>query len=81
MKENYAYLTDLPEIKISMADVNVFLGQDAYHLIRPLEHKSVVGMNQGKSTLPWDVQSVEHYPKQKQTGWQLLVIFRCHLIF
>ena len=40
MKENFAYLTDLPDIKISMADVKVFLGQDAYRLIRPLEYLS-----------------------------------------
>ena len=39
-KENHAYLTDLPDIKVSMTDVKVILGQDAYHLIRPLEYKS-----------------------------------------
>ena len=33
-------MTDLTDIKISIVDVKVILGQDAYHVIRPLEYKS-----------------------------------------
>ena len=40
LKEEYHYLSDLPKIKVSMTDVKVIFGQDAYHLIRPLEYKS-----------------------------------------
>ena len=39
MKENYAYLKNLPDIKVSMANVKVILSQDAYHLIRPLQYR------------------------------------------
>ena len=51
MKANYAYLNHLPDIKVSMADVKVVLGQDAYHLIRPLEYKS------GGRDEPWAVKT------------------------
>ena len=51
MKENYVYLNNLPDIKVSMADVKVILGQDAYHLIRPLEYKS------GGRDEPWAVKT------------------------
>ena len=51
MKENYVYLNHLPDIKVSMADVKVILGQDAYHLIRPLEYKS------GGRDEPWAVKT------------------------
>ena len=34
---NYDYLTDLTDIKFSKADAKVILGQDAYHVIRPLD--------------------------------------------
>ena len=51
MKETYAYLNNLPDIKVSMADVKVILGQDAYHLIRPLEYKS------GEKNEPWAVKT------------------------
>ena len=40
LKQEYDYLSNLPDIEISMNDVKVILGQDAYHLIRPLEYKS-----------------------------------------
>ena len=40
LKQEYDYLLNLPDIEISMKDVEVILGQDAYHLIRPLEYKS-----------------------------------------
>ena len=40
MKEIYASLTNLPDIRVSMAVVKVILGQDAYHLIRSFEYKS-----------------------------------------
>ena len=49
LKEIYSYLNNLPDIKVSMADVKVILGQDAYHLIRPLEYKS------GDRNGPWAV--------------------------
>ena len=51
MKEIYAYLNSLPDIKVSMADVKVILGQDAYHLIRHLEYKS------GGRDEPWAVKT------------------------
>ena len=51
MKENYVYLNNLPDIKVSMADVKVILGQDAYHLIRPLEYKT------GGRDEPWAVKT------------------------
>ena len=37
LKEKFSYLSDLPNYKVFMIDVKVILGQDAYHLIRPLE--------------------------------------------
>ena len=49
------HLSELPDIQVSMRDVKVILGQDAYHLIRPLEYKS--GDKQQtwavKTTLGW----------------------------
>ena len=80
MKENFAYLTDLPDIKISMADVKVFLGQDAYRLSDLSNICRVIGLNRRQSKPPSDGQSVEHCQKRIRTVWQLLVIFRCHLI-
>ena len=38
--KKYDYFSILQDIKISMKDVKVKLGQVAYHLMRPLEHKS-----------------------------------------
>ena len=40
LKEEYNYVFDLPNIRVSLTDVKVILGQDAYHLVRPLEYKS-----------------------------------------
>ena len=40
LNQEYDYLSNLPDIEISMKDVEVVLGQDAYLLIRPLEYKS-----------------------------------------
>ena len=51
MKEKYTYLKNLPDIKVSMKDVKVIFGQDAYHLIRPLEYKS------GDRKEPWAVKT------------------------
>ena len=51
LKEEYQYLSDLPNIKVSMTDVKVIFGQDAYHLIRPLEYKS------GERNQPWAVKT------------------------
>ena len=51
LKEEYNYLSDLPNIRVSMTDVKVILGQDAYHLIRPLEYKS------GERNQPWAVKT------------------------
>ena len=51
LKQKYDYLSDLPDIEISMKDVKVILGQDAYHLIRPLEYKS------GEKSQPWAVRT------------------------
>ena len=56
LKEIYSYLQNLPDIKVSMTDVKVILGQDAYHLIRPLNISQVIGMNLGRSKLLWDGQ-------------------------
>ena len=52
LKHEYDYLSNLPDIEISMKDVKVILGQDAYHLIRPLEYKS------GEKSQPWAVKTV-----------------------
>ena len=51
LKEIYSYLNNLPDIKVSMADVKVILGQDAYHLIRPLE------FTPGGRDEPWEVKT------------------------
>ena len=51
LKKIYSYLYNLPKIKVSMADVKVILGQDAYHLIRPLEY------NSGDRNEPWVVKT------------------------
>ena len=51
LKEIYSYLNNLPDIKVSMADIKVILGQDAYHLIKPLEYKS------GYRNEPWAVKT------------------------
>ena len=51
LKEEYNYLSDLPNKRVSMTDVKVILGQDAYHLIRPLEYKS------GERNQPWAVKT------------------------
>ena len=51
MKEIYSSLNSLPDSKVAMADVKVSLGQDAYHLIRPLEYKS------GDRNEPWAVKT------------------------
>ena len=40
LKEEYHYLSELHNIRVSMTDVKVILGQDAYHLIKPLEYIS-----------------------------------------
>ena len=48
---NYAYLTDVTDIKFSEADAKVILGQDTYHVIRPLEKKS------GDRNEPWAVET------------------------
>ena len=51
LKRNYDHLSELPDIQVSMRDVKVILGQDAYHLIRPLEYKS------GDKQQPWAVKT------------------------
>ena len=51
LKQEYDYLSKLPDIEFSMKDVKVILGQDAYHLIRPLEYKS------GEKSQPWAVKT------------------------
>ena len=38
--KKYDYLSKLPDVEFAMKDVKIILGQDAYHLIRPLEYKS-----------------------------------------
>ena len=60
---NYAYLTDVTDVKISMADTKVILGQDAYHVIRPLEYKSGDRNEPWRANPPEDRQSMEHHPK------------------
>ena len=51
IKKSYAYLTDLRDIKVSMADVKVIVGQDAYHLIRHFDYKS------GDRYMRWTVKT------------------------
>ena len=50
-KEIHSCLNNLPNKKVSMADVKVMLCQDAYHLIRPREYKS------GDRNEPWAVKT------------------------
>ena len=50
-KQEYDYLSNLPDIENSMKDVKVILGQDAFHLIRLLEYKS------GARSQPWAVKT------------------------
>ena len=54
---NNAHLTDLLDVKISIAGVNVLLGQDADHLTRPLEYKSGDRNDpcEGKTSMGWTV--------------------------
>ena len=47
LKEQYGHLNNIPDVTVSLKDVKVILGQDAYHLHRPLEYKS------GKRSEPW----------------------------
>ena len=51
LKQEYDYLSSLPDIEISMKDVKVLPGRDAYHLIRALEYKS------GEKSQPWAVKT------------------------
>jgi len=51
LKQEYDYLSNLQDIEFSMKDVKVILGQDANHLIRPLEYKS------GEKRQPWAVKT------------------------
>ena len=51
LKEEYKYLSDLPNIRDSMTDVKITLGQDAYQLIRPLEYKP------DEQNQPWAVKT------------------------
>ena len=37
LKSQYKYLDVLPDITVSFNEVKVLLGQDVYHLIRPIE--------------------------------------------
>ena len=67
MKENYAYLDILPDIKVSLADAMVILGQDAYHLIRHLDYKSI-GRDEPwavKTSLGWTVSGALHEKETK----------------
>ena len=78
LKEEYQYLSDLPNIKDSMTDVRVIFGQDAYHLIRPLEYKS------GERNQPWAVKTALGWtisgalPKRKQVTYRFLATFQLH---
>ena len=61
LKQEYYYFSNLPDFEISMKDVKVVLGQDAYHLIRPLENKS------GEKSQPWAVKTA--------WGWTVSGVF------
>ena len=63
LKQEYDYLSSLPDIEISMNDVKVILGQDAYHLIRPLEYKSGEKANHGRLKLLWDGLLAEFFQR------------------
>ena len=67
LKKEYDYLSNLPDIEISMKDVKVSLGQDAYHLIGPIEYKSE------EKSQPWAVKTalgwtVSGAPPEKETS-------------
>ena len=51
LKRKHDYLSSLPDIEISMKDVKVIFGLDAYLLIRPPEYKS------GEKSQPWAVKT------------------------
>ena len=75
LKKEYDYLSNLPAIEISMKDVKVILGQNAYHLIRPLENKSGEKANHGRLKLLWDGLLAELFRRTKQVTYQSLAIF------
>ena len=75
LKQGYDYLSNLPDIEISMKDVKVILGQDAYHLIRPLEYKSGEKANHGRLKLLWDGLLEELFRRTKQVTYQSLAFF------
>ena len=50
-------MNDLPNETVSFADVKMILGQDVYHLIRPIEYKC------NNKNDPWAVKT--------QLGWTL----------
>ena len=67
LKQEYDYLSSLPDIESSFKYVKVILGQDVYHLIRPLEYKS------GERSQPWAVKTalrwtVSRAPPKKETS-------------
>ena len=51
LEQKYDYLSNFPDIETSMNDVTVKLGQDAYHLTRPLEYKP------GEKNQPWALKT------------------------
>ena len=75
LKQEYDYLSNLPDIENSMKDVKVILGKDAYHLIRHPEYKSA------KKSQPWAVKTAvdrflaEFFRRRKQVFYQCLAIF------
>ena len=75
LKQEYDYLSNLPDIEISRKDVKVILGQDAYHLIRPLEYKSGGKANYGWLKLLWDGLLAELFQRTEQVIYQCLAIF------
>ena len=77
LKEEYNYLSDLPNIRVSMTGVKVILGQDAYHLIRPLEYKSGE-INREQLKRHWVGPLAEPCQKRKLVIYQCPVIFQLH---
>ena len=75
LKQEYDYLSILPDIEISMKDVKFIFGQDAYHLIRPLEYKSGKRANRGWLKLLWDGLLAELFRRRKQVTYQSLGTF------
>ena len=77
LKQDCKYLSDLSNISVSLTDVKVILGQDAYDLIRPLEYKSSVRSQPWavKTALGWTISEAV----KKRNQYRFLATLRLQL--